>query len=161
MFSYDPDGNRYYQTATFNGNTTDTAYIGGLFEVVSTLTSTEYRHNIIADLQIVVVHDVHGCTNVAGGRKPGATTINQSGSAYTDYLHYDHLGSMDAITNDSGSVIQTMSFDAFGLRRDPTNWDYDLSQNTDWPRNFGRIADLVFTKLCRLITSLESFQEVG
>ena len=60
---------------------------------------------------------------------PGATTIDQSGNAYTDYLHYDHLGSVDAITDDSANVIQTMSFDAYGIRRDPSNWDYDLSQN--------------------------------
>ncbi|MDE2461638.1 MAG: hypothetical protein KGL98_10370 [Gammaproteobacteria bacterium] len=111
-FSYGPEDQRYAQSATFNGNTTATAYIGGLFEVVSTATDTEYRHNIIADGQIVAVH-----------------TIDQSGSAYTDYLHYDHLGSVDAITNDSGNVIQAMSFDAFGQRRDTTNWDYDLSQN--------------------------------
>ncbi|MDE2461636.1 MAG: hypothetical protein KGL98_10360 [Gammaproteobacteria bacterium] len=81
--------------------------------MISSRITTEYRHNILADGQIVAVH-----------------TITGNGSAYTDYLHYDHLGSVDAITNDSGSVIQTMSFDAFGQRRDATNWDYDLSQNT-------------------------------
>lgn len=112
-FSYGPDGNRYAQSATFNGNTTNTTYIGGLFEVVSTSTTTEYRHNIMADGQIVAVH-----------------VITQSGNAYTDYLHADHLGSVDAITDDQGSVIQTMSFDAFGQRRDPTNWDYDLGETT-------------------------------
>jgi RHS repeat-associated protein len=112
-FSYDPEGNRYYQSATLNGATTDTTYIGGLFEVVSTLNSTEFRHNIIADGQIVAVH-----------------TIDQSGNAHTSYLNYDHLGSVDAITDDSGAVVQTMSFDAYGQRRDPSNWDYDLSQNT-------------------------------
>ena len=51
-FNYGPDGNRYQQAATFNGNTTDTTYIGGLFEVVSTSTTTEYRHNIIADGEV-------------------------------------------------------------------------------------------------------------
>ncbi|MBU6509707.1 MAG: hypothetical protein KGQ73_05940, partial [Gammaproteobacteria bacterium] len=39
-FDYGPDGNRYSQSATFNGATTATAYIGGLFEVVSTSTTT-------------------------------------------------------------------------------------------------------------------------
>lgn len=82
---------------------------------------SEYRHNILADGQTIAVHDVHGSTNVEGGRMPRATTITQSGNAYTDYLHYDHLGSVDAITDDQGAVIQTMSFDAFGLRRDATN----------------------------------------
>ncbi len=81
--------------------------------MVSTATTTEYRHNIIADGEVIAVH-----------------TIDQSGNAYTDYLHYDQLGSVDAITDDQGTVIQSMSFDAFGQRRDPNNWDYDLSQNT-------------------------------
>ncbi|MGH8292699.1 MAG: hypothetical protein ACRESA_04425 [Gammaproteobacteria bacterium] len=97
-FSYGPDGNRYSQTATFNGATTATAYLGGLFEVVSTSSTTEYRHNIVADGQTVAVH-----------------TITASGNASTSYLHYDHLGSVDAITDDQGTVIQTMSFDAFGV----------------------------------------------
>ena len=112
-FSYDPDHQRYYQAATFNGVTTDTTYVGGLFEVVSTSSSTEYRHNIIADGEVIAVH-----------------TITGTGAASTSYLHYDHLGSVDAITNDSGNVIQAMSFDAFGLRRDAANWNYDLSQST-------------------------------
>ena len=109
-FNYDPDGSRYYQAATFNGATTDTTYIGGLFEVVSTSTTTEYRHNIMADGEVIAVH-----------------TIDQSGNATTRYLHYDHLGSVDTITDDQGNVAQTMSFDAFGLRRDAANWDYDLT----------------------------------
>ncbi|MHB8406251.1 MAG: RHS repeat-associated core domain-containing protein, partial [Gammaproteobacteria bacterium] len=109
-FSYGPEHQRYYQSATFNGVSTDTTYIGGLFEVLVTQTSTDYRHNIIADGQVIAVH-----------------TIDQSGNATTDYLHYDHLGSVDTITDDSGNVIQTMSFDAFGLRRDAANWNYDLT----------------------------------
>lgn len=113
-FGYDLDHARYYQSATFNGATTDTTYVGGLFEVVSSSNgTTEYRHNIVADGQVIAVH-----------------TIDGNGAASTDYLHYDHLGSVDTITNDQGTVIQSMSFDAFGLRRDATNWDYDLSQNT-------------------------------
>ena len=114
-FSYDPDGNRYYQAARFNNVTTDTTYIGGLFEVVSTSTTTEYRHNIMADGQIVAVH-----------------TMDQSGNAYTDYLHSDHLGSVDDVqgsTSAAGGRKPGAAFDAFGVRRDAANWDYDLSQS--------------------------------
>ena len=71
-FDYGPDDQRYAQSATFNGATTATAYIGGLFEVVSTSATTEYRHNILADGNIVAVH-----------------TIDQSGNATTSYLHSD------------------------------------------------------------------------
>ena len=109
-FSYGPDHDRYSQAATDNGVSTDTTYIGGLFEVVATATTTHYRHNIIADGQVIAVH-----------------TIDQSGNATTSYLHYDHLGSVDTITNDQGTIAQQMSFDAFGLRRDASNWDYDLT----------------------------------
>jgi len=109
-FSYGPGHQRYYQAATFNGVTTDTTYIGGLFEVVATSTSTQYRHNIMAGGQVIAVH-----------------TIDQSGNATTSYLHDDHLGSVDTITNDQGTVAQQMSFDGSGLRRDAGNWDYDLT----------------------------------
>lgn len=60
-------------------------------------------------------------------------TIDQSGNTQTNYIHSDHLGSLDTITADNGNIAtdpatggqQVMSFDAFGLRRDPNNWYYD------------------------------------
>ena len=112
-FDYGPGGNRYQQVATEGGNSTTTIYIaGGLFEVVATATTMEYRHAIFADGQVIAVH-----------------TIDQGGSASTSYLHYDQLGSVDTLTDDQGAVIQKMSFDAFGLRRDAGNWTYDLSSS--------------------------------
>jgi RHS repeat-associated protein len=109
-FSYGPDFQRYLQTATVSGNTTTTTYVGKLFEVVSTSSGTQYRHNIIAPGGVVAVH-----------------TLDQSGNATTNYLHSDHLGSVDTITSNQGVVTQQMSFDALGIRRDPANWAYDLS----------------------------------
>jgi hypothetical protein len=109
-FSYDPDDARYYQSETYNGVTTDTTYIGSLFEVMATENRTYYRHNIIVNGKVIAVH-----------------TIDENGNVTTDYLHYDNLGSVDTITDDSGNVVQSMSFDAFGTRRDPSNWVDDLS----------------------------------
>jgi RHS repeat-associated protein len=43
-------------------------------------------------------------------------------TASTRYLHKDHLGSMDVITNESGAVIQRLSFDVWGKRRENTGW---------------------------------------
>ena len=58
-------------------------------------------------------------------RNLGGVIIEEApdGSKKTNYLHTDHLGSMDVITNVSGSVVQQFSFNAFGERRDPVNWD--------------------------------------
>ncbi|MET1257522.1 RHS repeat domain-containing protein, partial [Aliikangiella maris] len=38
------------------------------------------------------------------------------------YVHVDHLGSTDVITNSLGEVVQEISFDAFGEKRLPNNW---------------------------------------
>jgi RHS repeat-associated protein len=40
------------------------------------------------------------------------------------YIHKDHLGSINVITNQSGAAVEEMSFDAWGRRRNPTNWTY-------------------------------------
>ena len=111
VFSYGPDRQRYSQTVTdASGNTTTTTYIGNIFEVVTTASGTQYRHSIMAGGGVAAIH-----------------TIDQSGNAQTNYIHGDHLGSSDTLTADNGTVSQEMSFDAFGLRRDPTNWAYDLT----------------------------------
>ena len=41
------------------------------------------------------------------------------------YVHTDHLGSYDVITNQSGAIVQNYSFDAWGRRRNPSNWTYN------------------------------------
>lgn len=38
------------------------------------------------------------------------------------YQLQDHLGSVDVITDEQGQVVQELSFDAWGQRRDATNW---------------------------------------
>lgn len=39
----------------------------------------------------------------------------------TRYLSFDHLGSLDAVTDETGAVVERFSFDAFGKRRQ-ANW---------------------------------------
>lgn len=118
-FNYGPDMQRYYQSATVGGNTIDTTYVGGLFEIVAIVGGgTQYRHNIVADGGVVAVH-----------------AIDQSATASNTYVHSDHLGSSDVLTDDTGVIAvdpitsqqQVMSFDAFGLRRNPADWSYNLS----------------------------------
>jgi hypothetical protein len=43
-----------------------------------------------------------------GGKEPGTLSV-----------HTDHLGSVDALTNDKGTVVERRSYDAFGQRRNP------------------------------------------
>lgn len=104
-FYYGPNRARYkqVQTKTDNnlGKTTTINYIGGLYEKHSTtgsVTSTEHRHFISAGGQVFA--------------------IKTTGSKNTlHYLHRDHLGSVDVITDSTGNIVEKLSYDAFGKRR--------------------------------------------
>jgi len=48
--------------------------------------------------------------------------INPDDTEEINYIHKDHLGSWNTITDESGSRIQELSFDAWGNRRDPATW---------------------------------------
>ncbi len=41
------------------------------------------------------------------------------------YLYKDYLGSITAITNQSGTVVERRSFDAWGRPRNPQNWTFN------------------------------------
>lgn len=60
---------------------------------------------------------------------------NGTGQMY--YLHKDHLGSLDVITNDNGIIVEEHSFDAWGRRRNPNNWRYEnIAQNNLLDRGY-------------------------
>jgi RHS repeat-associated protein len=40
------------------------------------------------------------------------------------YIHKDHQGTYQTITNASGSTVETLSFDPWGRRRNATDWTY-------------------------------------
>jgi RHS repeat-associated protein len=41
------------------------------------------------------------------------------------YIYKDHLGSITDITDDEGTVVESLSYDAWGNRRNPNTWEYD------------------------------------
>jgi RHS repeat-associated protein len=54
-------------------------------------------------------------------------TPEQFTVAQADYTHTDHLGSISAITDQAGTLIERLSYDTFGLRRNADGSD-DASQ---------------------------------
>ena len=108
-FKYGPNRDRYKQVAYTGGATTTTYYVGGHFEKETSGGITSYRHNILANGNAIAIH-----------------TRPTSGSVTTRYLHRDHLGSVVAATNESGTVLEQYSFDAFGKRRN-ADWSADTS----------------------------------
>ena len=114
QFSYAPSRARFRQVATEGGQSTETLYIaGGLYERVSGPHGTEHRHYIVAAGETVAVH------------------LRRSDYNHeTRYLHADHLGSVAAITDESGGLLARLSFDAFGARRGG-DWSADPPSGAD------------------------------
>lgn len=114
-FWYGPDRARVLQVATRATETERTVYLGSLYErtviTPNTTGSATTRH----------VHYVR-----AGDETVAIKTWSKVGTgAYTPqvrYPHRDHLGSVVAITTETGTVESRSSFDVWGKRRDPATW---------------------------------------
>ena len=102
-FDYGPERARIRQMKVQGATTTTIKYVGTLFEqVAKTGAATEYVHYVFAGERRVAVY-----------AKDNAPTPNEA----VRYLHQDHLGSVDTITDESGAVVERLSYDAWGKRR--------------------------------------------
>lgn len=88
-------------SANANSNTRKTLYVGNV-EII-----LDNSNNVIEKKRYI------------GGAL--VITMKQNGEGSHDYLLKDHLGSTDVIADRYGNIKQRESFDAFGLRRNPTN----------------------------------------
>ena len=105
--TYGPDQTRVKAVQTDGQTTTRKYYVGQLYEVIyKTYESTRHLCYIFAAGKPVAIHETLG--NVSTVR----------------YLHHDHLGSIQAYSNEQGTLVQELSYDAWGRRRNPTTWDY-------------------------------------
>ena len=102
-FDYGPERARIRQVKVQGATTTTIKYVGTLFEqVAKTGAATEYVHYVFAGERRVAVY----------AKDNGATPREA-----VRYLHQDHLGSVDTITDESGGVVERLSYDAWGKRR--------------------------------------------
>ena len=102
-FAHGPDRARTVQTRTQGATTTTIVYVAGLFEQVrETGEATKSVHYIFAGSQRIAIR----------------TTDNApTPTDRVRYLHQDHLGSVDTITDAAGAVLERLSYGAFGKRR--------------------------------------------
>ncbi|MBN1209562.1 MAG: VCBS repeat-containing protein [Myxococcaceae bacterium] len=85
-----------------------TIYIEGIYEARKTATETYHVHHIPADGRIVAQEM---------WREAGGVHTNE----HMLFLHNDHLGSVETITDQGGSLVSHHKYDPFGARADPTN----------------------------------------
>ena len=102
-FDYGPDRARYRKV---HGGLT-THYVGKGFEAINStgIGFDVHRHYVRANGRVVMIRE------------------DANGSVTHRYVHTDHLGSITALTDEtSDAVVGRYSYDAWGLRRNPTTW---------------------------------------
>ena len=111
-FLYGPSRDRYQQVVQEGGQTINTKlYISGIYE-------RETTGSLVKDLHYIV----------AGGETIAIEERQSDGRHRVLYLHKDHLGSVQTITDDNNQIVERLSYDAWGNRRNPTDWT-PLSSN--------------------------------
>jgi len=66
-------------------------------------------------------------------RKPGAMDENKR----MFYIHKDHLGSYETITDEDGVIVEKLNFDPWGRRRNPLTWTFEnVPQETLFDRGY-------------------------
>ncbi len=102
-FAHGPDRARTVQTRTQGATTTTIVYVASQFEQVSeTGEATKSVHYIFAGSQRIAIRTTDDAPSPVDSLR---------------YLHRDHLGSVDTITDAAGRAVERLSYDAFGKRR--------------------------------------------
>jgi RHS repeat-associated protein len=101
-FSYGADRSRFRQINEFNGKTT--IYVDGIYERETLGATTTHVHYVFAGGQAVAIYK-----------------SRSDSTQETLYPHRDHLGSVTSVTDANQGIVDTLSYDMWGKRRNP-NW---------------------------------------
>jgi RHS repeat-associated protein len=75
---------------------------------------------------------------IYGGDGLAAILVTQGSTENLYYVHKDYLGSILALSDESGNIVERYSFDAWGHRRNPSDW-------SQWENGTSYITDRGFT----------------
>jgi RHS repeat-associated protein len=87
-------------------------------------TETKYYAGGLYELSVRGSETIHTCYIFAGGKAIAILRSSNTNGVAIRYLHHDHLGSIQAYSDENGLLVQQLSYDAWGRRRDPATWDY-------------------------------------
>ena len=87
--------------------------------IMTTFAGSQFEVVVEANGDVVQKHHIPGSAGVVAA----VHTLRNGGSPTTLYFERDHLGSVDAIADAAGAVLERRSYDAHGKSRDPVDWD--------------------------------------
>ncbi|HNT92970.1 MAG TPA: hypothetical protein PKJ71_04640, partial [Bacteroidales bacterium] len=105
-FLYGTDGQRFRSELFRNDTLIKSRYYGPGYEKTVTADSTWENYYIVSPYGLAAV------------------IVKESGAATTYYAETDHLGSLIGLMHSDGSHAERFSYDAWGRRRNPTDWSY-------------------------------------
>ena len=90
--------------------------------------STQFERYYCGDYEYHILEN--GTTQDIHYLDAGITVIRENSGPYEYFYSYsDYQGTVLAVTDDTGQVITRQSFDAWGRKRNATDWTYDGVQN--------------------------------
>jgi RHS repeat-associated protein len=115
--TYGVDRQRRTSTYTNNGTTLTRYYLG------------DYEEEIVGNN----VRKIH---YLSGGNGLAAIFVQNNGKDSLMYAYTDNQGSLAALTDESGNVIERYAYDPWGARRNPDDWTQKDSRSK-WITNRG------------------------
>lgn len=145
-FAYGPDGRRFYKQTTWDDNGTQktehTFYAGRFEELVTDSSDTSAKE----------IHKSRIGDNVLHIKTVDRFNVS---SYAIEYLHRDHLGSVEKVTDASGNELRVLGYDPFGERR-KDDWSRQLN-----PSEIGALADELRPSASRGFTGHEHLDRTG
>ena len=122
-FLYGPDGQRYYKKSTWE--------VPGADPMTQPTYSVEHTYYAGTHREVVRVGDTTNlsvATSTVSAAVLHVKTTPITGTATTalEYLHRDHLGSVESVTGAAGTELKVQAYDPFGSRR-ASDWTRALS----------------------------------
>ena len=122
-FLYGPDGQRYYKKSTWE--------VPGGDPMTPPTYSVEHTYYAGTHREVVRVGDTTNlsvATSTVSASVLHVKTTPITGTATTalEYLHRDHLGSVESVTGAAGTELKVQAYDPFGSRR-ASDWTRALS----------------------------------
>ena len=149
-FAHGADGRRYHRESVWND--------GGVSRTDHTFYAGAVEERLLdghADYASVQRTRVGGSiVQVRTLSHPDADG-DQTAAPALEYLHRDHLGSIEAVTNASGAELPTLAYDPFGARR-KADWTRSLN-----PAEIDTLADDLRTKVSRGYSDHEHLDRAG
>ena len=113
-FLYGPDGQRYYKKSTWK--------VPGADPMAAATYAVEHTYYAGAHREVVRVGDTVNAsiaTSAVSATVLHVKTTPVTGTATTafEYLHRDHLGSVESVTDAGGKELKIQAYDPFGSRR--------------------------------------------